>query len=259
MKIFNTQMLAMLWFGLIGAAIGSFLNVVIYRIPRGFYLNLPSRSFCRNCLTQLTWYENIPLISYWLLRARCRHCKSKIAIRYWLVELLTAALFMAVYANFGLSSATLFYSLLVALLVAITFIDIDFRIIPDVISIPFTVFALVIVWFFYREHFLDHILATLSGSLFFAMIAYFYEKVRKQEGLGFGDVKLIAMIGAFLGLRPVLLTIILSSFIGSAYGILLIVFQKKNLQHAVPYGPFLALGALVSLFWGNELIVRFLY
>jgi leader peptidase (prepilin peptidase)/N-methyltransferase len=240
-----------------GAAIGSFLNVVIYRLPHGFHLGLPSRSACPKCKRRLRWYENIPILSYLVLRGRCAGCSSLVSLRYPLVEVLTALLFVAVYKYFGISLSTLYYWVFVAALLAITFIDLDHRIIPDAISLPLAALGVAGSFLIPQLGILSSVLGVLLGGGLFWFMGWAYEKATGREGLGFGDVKMLAMIGAFLGPKGTIGTILISSVSGSIVGLVLMIAHKKNLKLAIPYGPFLALGALIYLFWGDDLVFRF--
>ncbi len=246
----------MAWFAFVGAVVGSFLNVVIYRLPLGFHLTLPSRSACRICKRKLAWYENVPVLSYLALRARCRTCASPISLRYPLVEVTTAALFVAVFGYQGVSFAALYYSAFCAALIAITFIDLDHRIIPDLISLPFIAIGVLGSLAVPSLGLINSLLGAAGGGFGFWFMAWAYEKVSGREGLGFGDVKLLAMIGAFLGPKGALGTVLLSSVVGSVVGIVIMIVQKKNLKLALPYGPFLALGAFAYLFWGDYFLLR---
>ncbi|MEW6056513.1 MAG: A24 family peptidase [Bdellovibrionota bacterium] len=256
MTLLSFDFFFLFWFSVLGACVGSFLNVVIFRIPRGYKIGLPSRSICTRCRRRIRWYENIPVLSYLALRGRCHGCGAGISRRYPFVECVTALLFAGVYAHFGVTLATLYYCGFVAALVAVTFIDIDFRIIPDVISIPGVVIGLAGSLSVGRVSFSDAATGALFGGGFFWALGWAYEKYSGREGLGFGDVKLIAMIGAFLGLKGSMVTIVLSSLIGSIFGVAIMIIQRKNLKLAIPYGPFLALGALLYLFWGDSISLR---
>lgn len=244
------------WVVVVGAAIGSFLNVVIYRVPRGFLVALPSRSACRECKRKLAWFENIPVLSYLFLRAKCKVCGSAISARYPLVEVMTATLFLAVYEHKGLGLEAIYYWVFCSALVAITFIDLDFRIIPDVISLPLLVLGIAMSPFIPSLGLKSSIIGAAAGGFGLWAMAWAYQKVTGREGMGFGDVKLLAMIGAFLGPQGALGSVLVSSIVGSIVGIVIIVIQRKNLKLALPYGPFLAVGALVCLFWGDELAIR---
>lgn len=248
--------LFLIWVLVVGAAVGSFLNVVIYRLPRGFRVGLPSRSACRACRRRLAWYENVPLISYLLLLGKCRTCHAMISLRYPLVEIMTATLFVAVAGYQGLSFSTAYYCAFCAALIAITFIDLDFRIIPDAISVPFMVIGLAGSFLVPSLGLAAAAGGAAIGGLGLWLTAWLYERATGREGLGFGDVKLLAMIGAFLGPKGALGTIFISSIVGSTIGIVIMIAQKKNMKLALPYGPFLAMGALCWLFWGDFIAMR---
>jgi leader peptidase (prepilin peptidase)/N-methyltransferase len=245
-----------IWFFILGAVVGSFLNMLIYRLPRGYHINLPSRSTCTSCLKQLTVLENIPILSYLFLKGRCKTCGVKIGFRAFFVEVVTAMLFYAISSFFGFSFETLFYCFFVSSLILVTFIDIDFRIIPDEVSIWGSVLLLILSHFVEELGFINSLLGALSGSMFFYFLSKIYTFFTKREGLGFGDVKLLFFIGAGLGIKGAFLTIILSSLLGSIVGIIIMIVQKKDLKLAIPYGPFLAIGAMISLFWGDVLNLR---
>lgn len=241
------------WFFLLGAIIGSFLNAAIYRFPRGFLLTLPARSMCTKCVRRLSWYENIPLLSYLFLGGKCKGCKSKIGFRYFLVELLNALLYIAVYHHFGFSFDSIIYCFFVSSLIAVTFIDIDFRIIPDEISLGGTFFVLIATLLIPQKEIVPAIIGAASGSFALFALGFIYEKVKNREGMGLGDVKLLMLIGAVLGVKGAFGSIIISSLVGSVVGITMMFFQKKDLKMAIPFGPFLAIGALIFLFWGDSL------
>jgi leader peptidase (prepilin peptidase)/N-methyltransferase len=240
-----------------GAIIGSFLNVCIYRIPAGKSIVSPS-SHCPNCQSPIRWYQNMPILSWLALGGRCANCKSHISVRYPLVEALTGLLFALVFFRFGLQWATPVYWLFCAALVAITFIDLDHQIIPDVISLPGIpvgfLCSFVIPWISWTDSLFGILLG--GGSLF--LVAAGYELLTKKEGMGGGDIKLLGMMGAFLGWRAVLPVIFLSSLIGSLVGVPLMLIKKADGKFAIPFGPFLALGALIYLFWGRQLILWYL-
>ncbi len=248
------NILILLFFSfLLGAVIGSFLNVCIYRIPAGESIVSPG-SRCPHCGTPILWYQNIPIFSWLVLGGKCASCKGSISIRYPMVEALTGGLFALVFYRFGIQWATPIYWLFCAALVAITFIDLDHQIIPDVISLPgipigfLCSFAL--PWISWTDSLFGILLG--GGSLF--AVAAGYELLTKKEGMGGGDIKLLGMMGAFLGWQAVLPVIFLSSLIGSLVGVPLMLIKKADGKLAIPFGPFLALGALIYLFWGPELI-----
>lgn len=253
----GVEELLLFWSVVLGASVGSFLNVVIYRLPNGFRLSLPSRSACMKCGRKLRWYDNIPVVSYVFLRGRCAGCGKSFSIRYPIVEIMTAVMFLAVARYFGATLTTLYYWAFVSALIAITFIDLDHRIIPDAISLPGI--ALGFLFSFMAPHlgYLSSFLGALAGGGSFWLLAWAYEKYTGREGLGFGDVKMLAMIGAFLGPHGVVGAIVISSLLGSVVGIVIMLVQRRDLKLSVPYGPFLAIGALTYLFWGDYLALRF--
>ena len=233
----------------LGACMGSFANVIIYRWPKSLSLIRPG-SHCVSCQRKIPFYENIPLLSCLLLKAKCRSCKVYFGYSHFLVELLTGGLFLAVYLKFGLSLFALEYCLFVFGLVTITFIDLEHRLIPDFLSLSGIVLGLFFAWFNPEKNLGDAFLGALLGGGFFWLIAFLYYKFKGDHGLGGGDIKLMAWIGATLGLSSVLFVVIFSSLLGSLVGIAIMVKTKEGLKTTIPYGPFLALGALLYLFYG---------
>ena len=236
-----------------GVALGSFLNVCIYRLPRSLSLIRPG-STCPGCGTGIAFYDNIPVLSYLWLRGRCRHCGCTISLRYCVVELAAGMFAVAVFSRYGLTLDSLFLYALVAALLVVTFIDIDHQIIPDVITYPGIIIGFLSSFFLehitYKESFFGIILG--GGSLLIVAFGYYF--LTKKEGMGGGDIKLLAMIGAFLGWKAVIFTIFVGSALGSVVGIVVALSTKGGRKMAVPFGPFLSLGALVFLFYGNEII-----
>ncbi len=250
----------------VGAAIGSFMNVCIHRMPRNESVVVPA-SRCPVCRVPIRARDNIPLASFLLLRGRCRGCGSPISWRYPAVEGANALAYVVLFTLFPFSAAVV-YALLFSSLVVVTFIDFSHRIIPDEITIPGMIVGLFAGTFLLADPFTPHALLArfsdaaiglvLGGSLFY-LVAVASERVLKKEGMGGGDIKLIAMIGAFLGWRGVLLTIFLSAIAGSAYGVALMLFAGKDRSYPVPFGPFLSLGALIALCWGSEILRWYFY
>ena len=239
------------WWGL---AAGSFANVLIYRLPAGFRLTLPRRSVCTGCFRKLAWYENIPVLSYVLLRGRCGSCGAIIGMRHPVVELLVAALFVAVHARWGFSIEAGGRAIFSMLLVAACFIDLEHRIIPDEISLGGLALGLLLGLADHEVTLLPRIFGAAAGAGGFWLLASVYAKATGRDGLGFGDVKLLGMIGAFLGPWGVFGTVMVSSVVGAVVGLALIAFRRGGLRTAVPYGPFLVLGALLMLFWSDGLM-----
>ena len=237
----------------LGALIGSFLNVCIVRIPREESILLP-RSHCRHCNAPLPFYDLIPLLSYLRLKGRCRFCHKRISFEYFMVELLTAFLAVWTISTFGLRVQGASYFVFVCSLIVITFIDIHHRIIPDTISIGGTILGFLLSFYFLNITPVESLLGIVSGGGLLFLLAMIYFKITKREGMGGGDIKLAAMIGAFLGYQGVFLTLFLSSIIGSLWGLSLVVLNKKAFSETLPYGPFLALGALLTLFFQDTIL-----
>lgn len=267
---------------LFGAMIGSFLNVCICRIPEGKSIVTPG-SHCPQCGKAIRWYDNLPVISFLLLRGRCRHCHRSISVQYPLVEGVTALLSLLLFMRFGPSLQYVIYFAFTAALVVITVIDLYHQIIPNVISLPGIAAGLLASWFLpnpalmdgllrglvfqaarigvnLSNHvaFVDALLGIVLGGGSLLLVIHLYYWLRKAEGMGGGDVKLLAMVGAFLGWKAVIVTIIFSSFIGSVVGVTVMFWKGRDLKYAIPYGPFLSLGAMMALFYGEGLIVWYL-
>jgi len=256
-----------------GSVIGSFLNVCIHRMPKSESIVWP-RSHCPKCKKRIPGYDNIPFISYILLKGKCRFCKEKISLRYPLVELITGALFLALFIHFGLRPMFFFYSVMVFGLIIATFIDIQHRIIPDEISIGGMIIGLILsavrgVYINPLAFNFKPLLSSLAGLIIGGGVIFLtgkifdlvYFKMLKKppiqgetESMGGGDVKLLAMIGSFIGVKGALLTFFIAPFFGAIIGVYLLITKK---EHTMPYGPFLSLAALVTLFWSDK-ILRFL-
>jgi leader peptidase (prepilin peptidase)/N-methyltransferase len=251
---------------LIGLIIGSFLNVCIYRLPRNQSLVLPA-SRCPSCDTSIKARDNIPVLSYLILGGRCRFCGQRISLRYPLVEALNAFLYFAVIWRYGFGWDSALYCLLVSALIVITFIDLDFQIIPDRITLTGIPVGLVSGSFVLPDPFLrtsalgvkSSLIGGASGFLFYYLIAYLSIAIIKKEGMGGGDIKMMAMVGAFLGWKAVLLTTFLGSVFGSVIGIAIMIGRGKAGSVQIPFGPYLALGAVISLFFGQEILTWYLH
>jgi len=243
---------------LVGLCIGSFLNVCIHRLPAGRSIVRPP-SACTACGASIRWYDNIPLLSYLLLWGRCRACKTAISPRYPIVELLTGLFALAVWQRFGWHPQALIYFGFVAALLVITFIDIDHRIIPDVISLTGIPLGFVLSFALPQLTWLDSLLGILIGGGSLLAVAWGYRLLTGNEGMGGGDIKMLAMIGAFIGWQGVLFTIMAASFTGTLAGVATMIRMGKGMKLAVPFGPFLAIGAILYLFFGPQLIEWYLY
>ncbi len=235
-----------------GACIGSFLNVVIYRLPLGQSIVSPP-SQCPKCGYRLKWYDNFPIFGWLLLGGRCRTCKNPISIQYPIVELVTALLFVLVVWLTPAGPLMVSRLLLVCILIALFGIDLEHQILPNSITLPGIV-AGVLLSFIAPPGWRDALLGALLGAGILYAIAGAYYLWRREEGLGMGDVKMLAMIGAFLGWKAVLVTMVVSSFSGAAIGLSLIAAQRAGMKLALPFGTFLAIGALVAMLVGEPLV-----
>jgi leader peptidase (prepilin peptidase)/N-methyltransferase len=236
-----------------GAVVGSFLNVCICRIPKDESVVSPP-SHCPRCDYQIRWYENIPLFSYILLRGNCRGCGTHISLQYPLVELLNGLLTLALFIKFGPTLTFLALFLFCSALVVITFIDLEHQIIPDEISLSGIVIGFVFSFILPWQTWLNSLLGILLGGGSLLLVAYSYQWLTGKEGMGGGDIKLLAMMGAFLGWKSVLFIVFASSLIGSVVGVTMMLVQKKDSKLAIPFGPYLAFGAVLYIFFGRQLI-----
>jgi leader peptidase (prepilin peptidase)/N-methyltransferase len=241
-----------------GALIGSFLNVCIVRLPKEESIVTPG-SHCPHCKTPIKFHDNIPLVSYLLLKGRCRYCKESISVQYPLIEGITALSSLFLFIKFGPSLGFLIYFAFVAALIVITVIDLYHQIIPDVISLPGIGVGLLGSLVLPQLTFFDSLIGFLVGGGSLFLVATLYQWLFKREGMGGGDVKLLAMIGAFLGWKAVILTILLGSLVGSITGIIIMALKGKDFKYAIPFGPFLSLGAVIALFYEAEIINWYLY
>ena len=256
---FMPSWLFYLFAGLIGACVGSFLNVCIQRLPYGESIVWPP-SHCRRCEHRLSWWENIPLLSYLALRGKCKQCGGRISPQYFIVELLSTLFSLLCWAYFqDVKLYFAYYILLIAPLIVVTFIDLDHRVIPNSISLP----GIVVGFGVHMLHAgkgqlahaaIDSAIGVLVGGGFLFVVAFVYEKLKKQEGLGGGDVKLAAMLGAFFGWRAVIFILLTASVMGSVIGIALMIAYRKNMKFAIPFGPFLASAGIIYLFLGAQMI-----
>lgn len=253
-----------------GSMVGSFLNVCIHRMPLGESIVWP-RSYCPKCKKRILGYDNIPFISFIMLGGKCRFCKAKISLRYFIVELLTASMFVVLFNRYGLDYDFFVYMFFICSLIIATFVDIQHRIIPDEISVGGMIlgFVLTSIRGFSLEplsYNFRPMLNSFTGILIGGGIIYLtgrlfdlvYFKLLKKppiqgetESMGGGDVKLLAMMGAFMGWQKAVLTFFLAPFFGAVIGIINLIAKK---DHTIPYGPFLSLAALMSLFWSDKII-----
>jgi leader peptidase (prepilin peptidase) / N-methyltransferase len=240
-----------------GAIVGSFLNVVILRLPNEDESIVFPASHCTSCMADLHWYENIPIVSFLVLRGRCSHCKEKISFQYPLVELCMGLLAAALVQKFGISITTAGYFLFCAALLVIIWIDVHHQIIPDVISLPGIIIGLLFSLISPTLQWQDSLIGILAGGGILYAIALIYFLWRKIDGMGGGDIKLLAMIGAFLGWQALPFVIFASSLSGSIVGVLAMIKQKKGGQTRIPFGPFLSIAALAYLFFQNKILLLY--
>jgi leader peptidase (prepilin peptidase)/N-methyltransferase len=238
-----------------GLIIGSFLNVVIHRLPRREDIVFRP-SHCPRCQAPIPFYHNVPLLSYLVLRGRCHACRGPISPRYPLVEAFCAFSFWLTWLYFGLSMPAAFTALFICLLIVLAAIDLRHMVLPDELTLGGS--AVFFIYSFFNPQLgqLNALLSGLGAALFFIALFYFYLKVRKIEGLGFGDVKMVLLMGFFLGLQKLVLAIFLASLSGLLVGAFFMVFRRKKLTYALPFGPFLSLGSYVALFWGEAVLKR---
>jgi len=282
----------LIFIAILGLIIGSFLTVCIYRIPLGrkyaeaegeedstikvedneikiseakeITFSFPKRSVCLACKEQLRWYHNVPLFSWLALKGKCAFCGEKVSVRYPFVELLTALAAVLSFGQFGLTATAALIFLFSCALIVISFIDYDYYIIPNVISLPGVVIGLMVgILNQFTGIFalpvstgvVDSVLGLLIGGGFLLFVSEVYLRLRKKEGLGMGDVKLLAMTGAFFGVEGALYTIFVGSFLGSIIGVFFIIFARRNMSYQLPFGPYLAAGTLLYIFTGDRLVI----
>lgn len=242
---------------LFGLAWGSFLNVVIYRLPRGLSLMRPP-STCPQCGTRIKAYDNIPVLSYLLLRGKCRACGLKISVAYPLVELLTPVCFLLLYARFSLGVPFFASCLFASALIALCFIDLYHQVLPDEITLPGLALALLYSGLRPDMTLRQALAGAVVGAGFLLAVYGGYLLLRKKEGLGMGDVTMMLLVGAYLGWVKAFFTLLVGSFVGALVGFFLLSFKKKDLQFALPFGTFLAPAAFFALVWGDRIINAYL-
>ena len=237
-----------------GLCIGSFINVCIYRLPISKSIVHPG-SLCPNCKKPIRFYDNIPVLSYFLLRGRCRHCSTPISCRYPLIELISGFFALFILSRFGLIIEGLIYYVFIASLIIITFVDIDHKIIPDVITIPgMLVFFVLASFGIPAMTYKDSIIGLLAGGGSLLAVAWTYHLITQKNGMGGGDIKLLAMIGTIVGWQGVIFTIFVASAAGTLVGILMMFRTQQSIKLAIPFGPFLSIGAVGYIFFGSKII-----
>lgn len=262
----------------LGLVIGSFLNVVILRLPQGQSISLP-RSHCPQCKNPINWYDNVPVLSYVLLGGRCRHCKKKISARYPLIELFSGIVGVLLYLKVGLTIEWVIYFIFCAALIALGFIDLDHRILPDPITLNGIWIGILVHVYLAPPSplvarlfrvigveavnprllaFSASVLGAIVGGGLLWAVAEAYLRLRGVEGMGFGDVKMMAMVGAFLGAPLALLTIMLGSLLGSIVGIVFIRLANKSREYELPFGTFLSFAGIIAVLYGDDMITWYL-
>lgn len=235
---------------LLGLCVGSFLNVLIYRFPRS--LSIAGRSVCPKCRKRIRWYDNVPVVSYFILQKKCRSCHSPISARYPMVELLTGALFLLVYYSSSNSLWLMVYGLwLVGALVVIFFVDLKHQIIPDQVIVATMIVSLAYRFFTSSQLLItNYFPAFIAAGLFFLLLHF----ITKGRGMGFGDVKLAFLMGLVLGFPNIILALYLAFLTGAIVGVILILGRKKRFGQHIPFGPFLAGSTLLTFLWGTEIL-----
>ena len=256
----NPVFLFSLYVGLLGLLVGSFLNVVILRFPQALeteslsllQLLLP-RAHCPKCLKTIAWYDNIPLFSYLNLRGKCRHCQKTISKRYPAIEALTAFLSFWAAQHFGFNLNLLAALCLIWSLIALLFIDLDHMLLPDDITLPVLWLGLLFNVFNIFTSAQSAILGAAGGYSILWGVYWIFKIIARKEGMGYGDFKLLALLGAWLGWQALPFIILLSSLLGSSVGILLMLFRGQTKNTPIPFGPFLAIAGFIALFWGQKI------
>ena len=239
-----------------GLIIGSFLNVLIYRIPR--HKNVAfDRSACPDCGKQIAWYHNIPVLSYLILLGRCANCRQPISLRYPTVEVINALMYLYFVWRFGISTEFAIFSALASALLVIFFIDLDFQIIPDVITLPGMIAGLAVSFLPEGIGIVSSLIGLVVGGGALYLVALIGDYLFKKESMGGGDIKMAGMLGTFIGWKKVLLVFMLSAVVGLIVSLIIMMFSKSlRRNRVIPFGPFLSIAAVVALLYGDQ-IIRF--
>jgi leader peptidase (prepilin peptidase) / N-methyltransferase len=240
-------------FFLLGAVFGSFFNVIIYRLPESISIVRPP-SHCPGCGEKVRWQDNIPIVSYIVLNGKCRNCDFHIPLNYLVVETVSAFLFLYTYLHLGLTFELFTFLIFVSLLIPISFIDLKTTYIPDSLSIAGIVIGLILSIF--RGLALISLIGAVVGAVLILVIIVVGKAAYKKDVMGYGDIKLAALIGAFVGWAGLLLTIMIGSFLGAVYGLIQIKRGKLKMESQIPFGPYLAIGGVISFLYGKWIIVK---
>lgn len=239
-----------------GLIFGSFYNVCIYRMPHGKSVVKP-RSFCPSCGKLIPWYENIPLVSYIFLRGQCSSCGESFSFRYFFIELLTGLMFAFAFYKYGLSVKTLEFIVFTSAMIIMFFTDLDERILPDIITLGFIPVGLIFSWFVLDRTPKESFLVAIAGAGGLYLIAWLYFKIKKIEGMGMGDVKMLAMMGTFLGVRT-FIALLMASLLGTIVGLILVYGMKKGKNYEIPFGCFLAIASVITYIYGGEILLYYI-
>ncbi len=239
---------------LLGTAIGSFLNVVMYRMPKRISIIKPN-SFCPHCKKPIKWYENIPLVSYIVLRGKCSNCGKPISVRYFIVELITGCVFLYLFSRFGLSFSFLFYAYFFSVLIAISGIDFVYQVIPDILSMPGILIGL--LFHLIQGTFLVSLIGAIFGGGLILLIRFLGGAIYKKEVMGLGDVYLTAMIGAFVGFPFIIPAIFIGALVGAILGVIFVISTGQSRESPIPFGPFLSFGGMAAIIFEPQIIQLF--
>ena len=244
-------------FIILGAVWGSFSNVCIYRLPKNEGI-IAGRSFCPSCKNKIQWFDNIPILSFIILGAKCRHCKNSISFQYLIVELITSICFVTIYHFFGFTITTLLFLILSIFFIIIFFIDLKHFIIPNVLTFP--LMAIGLLKSFYPNlnkaifpNYINSLIGGLIGYAIIWLIIYFYEKVRKKDGMGLGDAKLMAAIGFWFGWASIPIVIFVSSFVALVFAIPSLIKKSLSMSSEIPFGPYIIVGCIIYLSFANQI------
>jgi len=241
--------------GVLGLIFGSFANVCVHRFPRGISVVTP-RSRCPSCEHAIAWFDNVPLLSYLLLHGRCRYCQKKISMRYPLLELLMGLSWLGLAWHYGLTMELALALVLVSMLWILTLIDLEKGLLPDMLTLPGVVIGCLFgLWF---GHFIDSIIGAVAGYGFFWLVARLFLLASGREGMGYGDFKLLAMLGAFFGWQALPFIVFMASLTGALIGGICLVFSHRYIRSEIPFGPWLALAGVLWMLWGPEWIHAYL-